>query len=60
MEQLEKDMPQLQEERSLLEERMNKGNMAFDELQKAAERVGTIAEQLDAKEMRWLELSEKI
>jgi ATP-binding cassette subfamily F protein uup len=60
LEQLEKDMPQLQEERSLLEERMNKGNMAFDELQKAAERVGTIAEQLDAKEMRWLELSEKI
>lgn len=60
LEQLEKDMPQLQEERSRLEERMNKGNMAFDELQKAAERVGTIAEQLDAKEMRWLELSERI
>jgi len=32
----------------------------FDELQKAAERVGVIVQLLDEKEMRWLELSEKV
>jgi hypothetical protein len=29
-------------------------------LQKAAARIGEIIELLDAKEMRWLELSEKV
>ena len=53
-------MPALQKERSLLEEKMNTGAMAFDELQKAAERISKIAELLDEKEMRWLELSERV
>jgi ATP-binding cassette subfamily F protein uup len=30
-----------------------------EELQKAAERISHIIEELDEKEMRWLELSEK-
>ena len=60
LEQLEKEMPQLQKERTLLEEKMNSGNISFDELQKAAERVSIIAQLLDEKEMRWLELSERI
>ena len=59
-EQLEKEMPQLQKEKATLEEKMNSGNMSYDELQKAAERISTIAQLLDEKEMRWLELSEKI
>ncbi|UAY52255.1 ribosomal protection-like ABC-F family protein [Ferruginibacter albus] len=57
---IEKEMPELQKERSSLEERMNSGSLAYDELQKAAERVGTITQLLDEKEMRWLELSERI
>jgi len=38
---------------------MNNGNPGFDELQKAAERIGAIVQLLDEKEMRWLELSER-
>jgi hypothetical protein len=34
--------------------------MGFEELQKAAARIGEILKLLDEKEMRWLELSEKI
>ncbi len=56
---LEKEMPELQKEKAALEIKMNEGNPGFDELQKAAERIGTIAQLLDEKEMRWLELSEK-
>ncbi len=58
--QLEKEIPKLQNEKTVLEEKMNSGNMAYDELQKAAERISTIVQLLDEKEMRWLELSERI
>ncbi|MEO6540556.1 MAG: ABC-F family ATP-binding cassette domain-containing protein, partial [Ferruginibacter sp.] len=58
--QLEKEIPELQKEKTALEEKMNTGKMAFDDLQKAAERISTIVQLLDEKEMRWLELSERI
>jgi len=57
LEALEKEMPQLQAEKKLLEEKMN-GNLPYDELQKTADRVSKIITALDEKEMRWLELSE--
>jgi ATP-binding cassette subfamily F protein uup len=59
LETLEKEMPALQEEKRKLEEKMN-GNIPYDELQKAADRISVIIEQLDEKEMRWLELSERV
>ena len=59
-EQIEKEIPQLQEEKKTLEEKMNSGGMNYDELQKAAERISQIVQSLDDKEMRWLELSERI
>ena len=59
LELLEKEMPELQKEKAALEIKMNEGNPGFDELQKAAERIGSIVQLLDEKEMRWLELSEK-
>ncbi len=59
-EQLEKEIPQLQKEKTTLEEKMNGGAMDYDALQKAAERISTIVQLLDEKEMRWLELSERI
>ena len=37
-------MPALQKEKAALEEKMNSGNMAYDELQKAAERISNIAQ----------------
>jgi ATP-binding cassette subfamily F protein uup len=58
LEILEKEMPELQKEKAVLETKMNDGNLGFEELQKAAERIGIIVQLLDEKEMRWLELSE--
>ncbi|HMD00647.1 MAG TPA: ATP-binding cassette domain-containing protein, partial [Ferruginibacter sp.] len=57
---IEKELPDLQKEKALLENKMNSGNMAFDELQKAAQRIGDITQLIDEKEMRWLELSERV
>ena len=59
LENLDKQMPLLQNEKLALEEKMS-GNIAYDELQKAAGRVSQIIKELDEKEMRWLELSEKV
>ncbi len=59
-ESIEKEIPLLQKEKITLEEKMNNAAMPFDELQKAAQRIGEIAQLLDDKEMRWLELSERM
>ena len=59
-ETIEKEMPALQKEKEIIEEKMNSGNLNFEELQKAAARAGEIAALLDEKEMRWLELSERM
>ena len=59
-ETIEKEIPQLQDEKKTLEEKMNSGSMSYEELQKAAQRISTIVQLLDEKEMRWLELSERI
>lgn len=58
MENLEKEIPELQMEKKLLEDKMSTP-IPFDELQKASERISNIIQLLDEKEMRWLELSEK-
>jgi ATP-binding cassette subfamily F protein uup len=39
---------------------MNSGNLPHDELYKQSERLVTIKELIDEKELRWLELSELI
>ncbi len=59
-ETIEKEMPALQNEKATLEEKMNAGSLSFEELQKAAARIGEIVALLDEKEMRWLELSERM
>ena len=57
-EALEKEITLLGEEKNALETALNAG-MGYDELQKASERVRVLADLLDEKELRWLELSEK-
>ncbi len=57
---LEKEMPALEIEKNTLQEVMNSGEVSFDDLQKASERINEIIKLLDEKEMRWLELSEKV
>ncbi|MFT3979530.1 MAG: ABC-F family ATP-binding cassette domain-containing protein [Ferruginibacter sp.] len=58
LEQLEKDMPKLQEEKKQLEEKLSIST-DYTELQKASDRISAIINELDEKEMRWLELSER-
>ena len=58
LEQLEKDLEALAEEKAGLEEKLSTGNMDFSDLQKASERIAEIIDLTDEKEMRWLELSE--
>lgn len=57
-ESLEKEIPGLQKEKLLLEEKMST-NLPYEALQQAADRVAAIIRELDEKEMRWLELSER-
>lgn len=56
---LEKEIPELQKEKTALEEKMATP-LSYDELQKAADRISLIIQLLDEKEMRWLELSERL
>lgn len=58
LETIEKEMPELNKEKQLLEDKMS-SNLSYEELQQAAARISTIIQLLDEKEMRWLELSEK-
>ncbi|MHA4807683.1 ABC-F family ATP-binding cassette domain-containing protein [Flavitalea flava] len=55
---LEKEMADLGKEKENVEQKLNKSETPFDELQKLALRSGEITRLLDEKELRWLELSE--
>ncbi len=48
----------LETEKAELEELLNSGTLSSEELLEKANRISEIIEQLDEKEMRWLELSE--
>ena len=60
LEQLEKDLEALAEEKGMLEEQLSKGDMDFARLQEASERIAQIIDLTDEKEIRWLELSEDL
>ncbi|MBR5562972.1 MAG: ATP-binding cassette domain-containing protein [Bacteroidales bacterium] len=60
LEQLEKDLESLAEEKAAIEESLSSENMEFEQLQKASERIAEIIELTDEKEMRWLELSDNL
>lgn len=58
-EDIGKRLAELEEEKSALEERMNSGTLPYEELRKASEQHRKVSEEMDEKEMRWLELSER-
>lgn len=55
---LEQEIAQLEAERKLLEEQLCSGTLSVDELTEKSKRLSVLKEELDEKEMRWLELSE--
>jgi ATP-binding cassette subfamily F protein uup len=57
-EQLEKELADLEKERKEISEKLAAVNLTFNELQQLSERIGIIANLIDEKEMRWLELSD--
>jgi ABC transport system ATP-binding/permease protein len=56
--QLEKEIPQLEIKKKALEEKMNSVLTDHTELIKTTEDLGKVIDELDAKSLRWLELSE--
>ena len=57
-EQLSKDIETLQEEHTRLETLMCSGTLSAQELTEMSKRLPQLKDELDGKEMRWLELSE--
>ncbi len=57
---LQKEMEDLTKEKEKVTAQLNDGSLPFEELQKLSNRIGELADLLDEKEMRWLELSEMI
>ena len=57
-EALDEEIPQLEEEKKLLEEEMSSGTLSDDELMAKSNRISQLMDELDEKSMRWLELSE--
>ncbi len=55
---LEERLPTLEQEKAELEARLSSGTLSAQELQEASLRYGTLQDELDAAEMRWLELSQ--
>jgi ATP-binding cassette subfamily F protein uup len=59
-EKLEKEIADLENEKKLLEVKLNNASMDFEKLQQTSERINDIIVLLDKKELRWLELSERL
>ena len=57
-EQLAKDIEALEAEQKQLEEALCSGTLSVDELTEKSKRLPLIKDELDEKEMRWLELAE--
>ena len=59
-EQLGAEIKKLTSTKESYSNQLNSGSLAFEELQKIATELEKTIQQLDEKELRWLELSEKI
>lgn len=55
---LEKEIPQLEAEKALIEERLSMGTSSSEEIMKDSARYAELNDIIDEKTMRWLELSE--
>lgn len=58
LEKLSKEIPELEKEKVELNEKINSGNVAYDKLAAMITRLAEVSQQLEEKELRWLELSE--
>ena len=56
---IEKEMAQLDKERTDLTEQLSQPDLPFEKLQQLSSRINEINSLIDEKEMRWLEMSEQ-
>jgi ATP-binding cassette subfamily F protein uup len=57
-EQLEKGIDDLEKEKKQIEQALSSGTISVDEITTLSKRLPLLNDELDAKSMRWLELSE--
>ena len=57
-EQIEADLPKLEQEKAEIEAEMSTGTLTADELLSKSNRISELIDEIDEKTMRWLELSE--
>lgn len=57
-EQLEKEIKALEKEKACIEEALSSGTLSVDEITEKSKRLPLVNDELDEKEMRWLELDE--
>ena len=57
-ERLEKEIAAIEEEQKTIEEALCSGTLSIDELTEKSKRLPLVKDELEEKEMRWLELSE--
>jgi len=55
---IEKELADLSKEKETINAKLNSGQLPYEELQKLSQRIIDVSQQLDEKELRWLELSE--
>lgn len=60
LEELEGDIPKLEEKKKKLEEEMNNVTSDFDKIQKISAELKYVNSQLEEKSMRWLEIQETL
>lgn len=59
-ETLEKEISLLTQEKQIITEKLNSGQLSYDELRLLSNRINDLSKILDEKEIRWLELSDFI
>ncbi|MDZ4823522.1 MAG: ABC-F family ATP-binding cassette domain-containing protein [Flavobacteriales bacterium] len=59
-EKLENEIPKLETEEKMLEDRLTENVSDHNELLKISKRLGEVSSDLDSKSMRWIELSEYV
>lgn len=57
-EQLEKDIDKLTDEKKSIEQELSSGNISVERITELSKRLPIVNDELDEKELRWLELSE--
>lgn len=57
-EQLDCEIPKLEEKKAELSKQLNDANLSYDEIEKISNELTTLVSQLDEKTMRWMELAD--